>query len=164
MNRLQRIGLIAALCALVGLGASAASSAPGKAAKANASSPFHTILTELHATKHLLSLANHDYAGNRAKAHAEVGKAIHLLQTHPYHHHHVARTGGGKGLPAIREAQQISDAQMLQAGQNLQTILTQLAALQTTPLAHPNIANAGASLQLAIGHIQTGLKVSPLNK
>ena len=39
-----------------------------------------------------------------------------------------------------------------------------ITALQTTPLAHPNVNSAGASLQQAIVQINLGLKASPLNK
>jgi hypothetical protein len=161
LHHVYRVGWAAAAAALFTFGASSTSLAQAKG-KAKANSPLHTILTELHATHRVLAQANHDYKGHRAKAHAEVGRAIHLLKTHPHHHAHVAKAG--KGQPAVREAQQLSDAQMAQAATQLQTIYTQLAALQTTPLAHPNIAGAGAALQQAIGHIQTGLKVSPLNK
>jgi hypothetical protein len=162
--RILHVGCFATAVALVAFGMTSDLSAGNKANKRanNANSPFHTILAELHQAHHLLSLANHDYSGHRAKAHQEVGRAIHLLHTHPHHVAHVAKHG--KGRPAIHEAQQISDAQMLQAAQNLQTIIGQLTALQSTPLAHPNVNAAGSALQQAIVQINLGLKASPLNK
>ena len=163
-HHLRRLCWAAAAVAFVAFAATGESGAQGKGNKGSGTSPFHTILTELHATHHLLSIANHDYKGHRAAAHAAVGKAIHMLQTHPHHHHHAKSGSGGKGLPAVHEAQQLSDAQLQQAAKNLQVIYTQLAAMQTTPLAHPNIAAAGGHLQTAVQQIQTALKVSPQNK
>jgi hypothetical protein len=135
-----------------------------------ATAPLHVVVAELRHTHALLAQANHDYQGHRAKAHAEVGRAIHLLQRHPhYHHHHPALSARNANprprQPAVHEPQQVSDAQMTQSGQQLQVILTQLATLQTNPLlSHHHIGAAGNNVQQAIQHVQTALAVSPARK
>jgi hypothetical protein len=147
----------------------AANKAAQQAAMQAATAPLHTLIAELRHTHTLLAQANHDYQGHRAKAHGEVGRAIHLLTTHPHHHHKHPALTAKRVQPkvaqaAVHEPQQISDAQMQQAGQQLQVILTQIATLQNNGLlAHPNVVGAGANIQQAIQHVQTALSVSPLN-
>src|ERR1043165_3898216 len=49
-------------------------------AKEKQKTNFAPVVKELHKAKHLLDTGLHDYKGHRAKADAQITKAIHLLQ------------------------------------------------------------------------------------
>jgi hypothetical protein len=115
-----------------------------------------TVVGELRQARKLLAQANRDYNGHRALAARQVTKALHALrpprpgQTTPAGQ---AKPGGAAAAPAP-EAQAVSDGQMKQAGQLLNTALTQLASLPATP----RTTAAAPHVRQAIQEIQQGLE------
>lgn len=115
------------------------------------------IVDDLHATRALLEKANHDYKGHRVAAVHHVMHAAHLLQHHKPHPNPQAHTGH-LTKPHFRgnEPQPVSDAQLQQAKQNLQTIGAQI----------NNLGNgvhhqkAHKAVQNAIQELDTALKIA----
>jgi len=105
----------------------------------------------LKSAHQLLATANRDYDGHRALAAQEVRKAMAALG----YHRKKAQAGttanpGAAGQPSAKKPQADSDAQLRQAQQILQGVLTQ------TGANHPK---AAAHLKAAIVHINTALSV-----
>jgi hypothetical protein len=114
------------------------------------------LVQELRSAHKLLAVADHDYDGHRARAAAEVHKAIKdLLGTH---HPKKAKSGSATTppvnppakQPAVHEPQATSDAQLRQAQTILQGVLAELNAH------HPK---AAANIDAAIVEINTALKI-----
>jgi hypothetical protein len=129
-----------------------------------------TLAAELHATRTLLQNADHDYQGHRAMAVHHVGKAIHVLGGH-HHHTQTGSTNKPTATPAVVNPQaaaqagnvqgvknplpqEVSDAHLKQALQQLQTIQQQLA--NSTGKNH---GQAAGELQNAIAELNTALKI-----
>ncbi len=125
--------------------------------KGGAQSQDHQIVGELHSTKQLLEKADHDYKGHRARVVHEISLAIHSLT----HHHHPAGKAaepkpaatsktGDKGM---KEPQEVSDAQLKQAVQQLETVKGQLKS------GHEHHAKALFAVSKAIEELHTALKI-----
>jgi hypothetical protein len=123
----------------------------------SATSPKKTVVTQLRATRTLLQQADHDYQGHRAKAVHEITLAIHALvppkKTRP-------RPAGIKPAPGIarpdrnNESQAVSDTQLKQAMQQLNTLQPQI-----TSLTSGNVTAASAAVTKAIQELQTALQI-----
>ena len=112
------------------------------------------VVQQLHQAVRLLSEANHDYDGYRAKAVHNVHKAIHSLE--PSHHHPgtlPAAVGTTKGA-GNKEEQNTSDQQLKTALQKLQAALP---VLQGLPGKHHQ--QAAADVANAINDLNTALKI-----
>jgi hypothetical protein len=99
--------------ALSGLGLGGPAQAVSTSGKDKSGS--HKALAMLHAAKHHLEQADHDYKGHRLKALHEVDQAIHDLGGH--HHHSKMTSSSGKGGKtgkgqAKKEPQSQSDHQL----------------------------------------------------
>jgi len=115
----------------------------------------NAAISTLRQAHTLLAIANHDYAGHRAKASESISHAIRELGGGHHHAHsttigathHVAVgvAGGGK----VHEAQANSDAQLKQAAQLLASLQGQV----------PNKHKAAAHVQHAINELNLALKV-----
>ena len=115
----------------------------------------NAVISTLRQAHALLAIANHDYAGHRAKAAESISLAIRELGGGHHHAHsatigaahHVAAgvAGGGKA----HEAQANSDAQLKQAGQLLVSLQGHV----------PNKHKAAAHVQHAINELNLALKV-----
>jgi len=108
------------------------------------------LIQELRSAHKLLAEADHDYDGHRAKAAAEVHKAIKELEgKHAGKNHHSASTVKVKPAkePAIHEPQATSDAQLQQAESILQGLQTK------------NYPKVTANVTAAITEINTALKI-----
>ncbi len=101
------------------------------------------IVQELHATKVLLELADHDYKGHRAAAVHELNVAIKELGGH-----HAGKAAGGN------EPQALSDAQLKTAVLGLVAIQEQLSSIAT-----PATAKAAAAVATAVGELKKALTV-----
>jgi hypothetical protein len=112
------------------------------------------LITQLRSVHTLLHEANHDYDGYRAKASHQVTEAIHALEgiKNPPKKHKPIHNLGKKA--AIHEPQSVSDAQLNQALQQLQTLQPQL-----TSSSAANVAAAGKHVGQAIADLQTALKI-----
>jgi hypothetical protein len=126
---------------------------------AQSDGPYAQAIAQLRTTRALLHQANHDYKGHRVKAMHDITQAIHALL--PAHHPH--RTGTTTGQPAKtaqgqgnNEPQSVSDGQLRQAIQQLQSVRSSLGSSQ-----NGNIATATAAIGRAIQELQTALQVSP---
>jgi hypothetical protein len=117
------------------------------------------LIQTLRSAHRLLVAADHDYDGHRAKAAEEVHKALKELG----YHHKKAQTGttptngeavppkaAQAGQPRVHQPQATSDAQLRQAQQLLQGVLTQLTAK------HPK---ANVNVKTAITEINTALAI-----
>ena len=115
----------------------------------------NAVISTLRQAHALLTIANHDYAGHRAKAAESISQAIRELGGGHHHAHsttigaahHVAAgvAGGGKA----HEAQASSDAQLKQAGQLLVGLQGHV----------PNKHKAAAHVQHAINELNLALNV-----
>jgi hypothetical protein len=142
--RLAAWSVIAALLACLGTIPAEAGSKKGTTPTGHAA-----LVAELHQTRVLLQQANHDYDGYRAKAVHDLGKAMHSLD--PQHKHKLPpATNPGNG-----EDQKKSDAQLNQAGKQIQTMMNQL----STGAATPHTTAAMQHMQSALGHLNTALKI-----
>jgi hypothetical protein len=116
------------------------------------------VIADLKKAHQLLSEANHDYHGHRAKAAEEVHKALKELGHHhkpatttaatgvaPKTENRVAKTGG-------KEDQSVSDGQLRQAQQILQSALGHLN--NRHPKAHTNVAAAIGEINQAFASRQ----------
>jgi hypothetical protein len=126
-----------------------------------------TVTQELHAIKHSLEQADHDYQGHRAKAVQLIGTAIHAL-----HHgqHHTAQAGHGNNQNNNNKGQQQnrgqannngnrlpqaqSDAILKSAATSLQGVAQQL---NGTP--NPGAAKALVAVGQAVQELQTALAI-----
>ena len=122
----------------------------------------HAALENLRQAHKLLVLADHDYDGHRARAAAEVHKAIRELEGK----HHPKKVVSGTTpvpvptpiivkpakpkQPAMREPQAASDAQLQEALQLLQASTTEINSK------HPR---AAANVAAAIRELNTALKI-----
>jgi hypothetical protein len=117
------------------------------------------LIQTLRSAHKLLVTADHDYDGHRAKAAEEVHKALKELG----YHHKKAQPGSPTangaavppkaahtGEPKMHQPQATSDAQLQQAQQLLQGVLTQLTGK------HPK---ANVNVKTAIAEINTALAV-----
>jgi hypothetical protein len=102
------------------------------------------ILPQLKSIRALLQSANHDYKGHRAKAVKEIGYAIHLLQPRVKH----VQTPVRKPLQPNREPQALSDAQLREAIDQLQSIQAQIAGRH--PRAEAALLAATKELKIAL--------------
>ena len=132
----------------------------------------------------LLTVADHDYDGHRAKAAHEVHQA--LVEMHPHYHHNTSSASSTKvlsaaqkkavaqkktangGPPAVHEDQTTSDSQLRQAQQLLQGASTGLNANHSTVATHSTAAKhsktgnhpkAAAHVAAAIAEINTALAI-----
>jgi hypothetical protein len=96
-------------------------------------------IQQLRAARALLHRANHDYKGHRVKAIQEINHALHALGVAK------PRAAGPKGLG--KEAQEVSDAQLRKAEQQLQSILSLLGS-----------APAGQGRARATGHVKKAIR------
>jgi hypothetical protein len=101
------------------------------------------IVNELHATKTLLEMADHDYKGHRAAAVHELDVAIKELGGHK-----------GKGPAGNNEPQALSDAQLKAAVLGLVEIEEQLS---TVPA--PATARAAAAVAVAVKELKKALTI-----
>ena len=109
------------------------------------------LIQELRSAHKLLVEADHDYDGHRAKAAAEVHKAIRELEGKHHSkkpHATVAKTKPAKE-PAVHEPQATSDAQLQQAQAILQGV-------QSKMNSYPKVT---ANVTAAITEISTALKI-----
>ncbi len=111
------------------------------------------LVTNLHQVIQTLNAALHDYDGHRAAAVHETHKAIHAL--HPHHKLPAApaTTTAPTVKPALtKEDQKTSDAQLMAAMQQLQTLSTQIAANSSphAPKAVTHVQAAMAELKIAL--------------
>lgn len=155
--RLNRACGIGVLSLLVGLALDLPSSAqttPPKSAAVKGEKA--ELVKELRAAHKLLAEADHDYDGHRARAAAEVHKAIKKLVG--THHPKTVKPGSATTAPvappvkqpAVHEPQTTSDAQLRQAQAILQGVQAQLNAR------HPKVA---ANIKSAIVEINTALSI-----
>jgi hypothetical protein len=125
---------------------------------ATASTANSQIVQALASARTLLATANRDYEGHRASAAQEVRKAMAALgyrrqktqAASTVNAGAVANPGAAAGQGAIRKTQANSDAQLGQARQILQGVLSQ------TNVSRPK---ASAHLTAAILHINTALSL-----
>jgi hypothetical protein len=109
-------------------------------------------IAQLKSIRTVLHNADHDYQGYRAKAVHQVTEAIHALEgikNPPKKPHKPVH-----GQKSLREPQAVSDTQLSQAIQQLQTVQTQLG---TSPGNHT--VAAGKHISQAIQDLQTALKI-----
>jgi hypothetical protein len=146
---LLRLSLALAVVAL--LSSAGSVTAQGRVKKRMVIAPpsFATLVGELHQTRVLLQQANHDYDGYRAKAVHDLGQAMRALD--PNHKHKLPPSSN----PGAGEDQRFSDAQLNQAGKQVQIIMSQLA----TGAATPQTTSAMQHMQNALGHLSTALKI-----
>jgi hypothetical protein len=146
---------IGVLSLLVGLAVESPSSAqtiPPKSAATRGEKA--ELVKELRVAHQLLAEADHDYNGHRARAAAEVHKAIRKLVG--THHPKTVKPGSTAPVappvkqPAVHEPQATSDAQLRQAQAILLGVQTQLKAH------HPK---AAANIKAAIVEINTALSI-----
>jgi hypothetical protein len=141
------------ITSLLVLRASASSTAYGQTTPpAAANRPNSAVIAQLKSIRTTLHGADHDYQGYRAKAVHQITDAIHALEgvkTPPQKPH--MPTTGQKG---IHEPQAVSDAQLTQAIQQLQTVQSQL----TGTTGHHVVA-ASNHITKAIQDLQTALKI-----
>jgi len=151
--------VVAGSFVIVGVGTPAAfgqtpAPKPGQTPNAsNTNAGTHAqIIAELKATRALLHKGDHDYQGYRHKAVHQITEAIHALE-------------GVKGVPQKphkpignhtngHEPQSVSDGQLAQAVQQLQTVQSQLAGNQ-----HHRAVAANKHVSNAIQDLQTALKI-----
>ena len=123
-----------------------------------ANSAHAQMMGQLRAAHKLLAQSDHDYQGHRAKAAEEVRNAIKLL-SYNHHHHKNGQSGHSghaaqSGTPATKTApalpQATSDAQLQQAQQLLNGVLTQL---------NSNHPKAAGNVKAAIVEINTALAI-----
>jgi hypothetical protein len=143
----------AVITGLLVFGASAPSTAYGQTTPpAAANRPNSAVIAQLKSIRATLHGADHDYQGYRVKAMHNITDAIHALEgikTPPKKPH--KPTTGQKGT---HEAQAVSDAQLTQALQQLQTVQSQL-----TRATGRHVAAASNHITKAIQDLQTALKI-----
>jgi hypothetical protein len=144
------VGLVAAVFFF---GSVAATSAE---AKGKGNKEKHTVMERLHNAHKLLTEADHDYDGHRAKAAEAVHKAIMELEgKHP-----AKKTAGGAGaatavkpaqpnLPAVHEPQASSDSQLRKAREILDGAEKELQSKH--PGASTRVAEAIKEIDIALG-------------
>jgi hypothetical protein len=131
--------------------------------KPNLATVYAPIIQELDQTHSLLALANHDYGGHRARAAAEVKKAIQIL-AHGFHKPKKqvpVVAGAPQPLPPIIqpkvgpvvEPQAVSNAQMRQAAKQIAVVIAQLTSSPPTRRSKAVVP----LLQQAIVQIEQGL-------
>jgi hypothetical protein len=144
----------AVITGLLVLGASAPSAAYGQTTlpPTGWTNPNSQAIAQLKSIRALLHGADHDYQGYRVKAMHQITDAIHALEgikTPPKKPHKPPT--GQKGN---HEPQAVSDAQLTQAIQQLQTVQSQL----TGTTGH-HVAAASNHITKAIQDLQTALKI-----
>jgi hypothetical protein len=154
-NWFSAIG-VSFLALVIGLATAATSIAQAAAPQAGAKKEKSHLLKELHSAHKLLSEADRNYDGHRAKAAEEVHKAIQELEGKPHPKKATtavppAVTGKPKAkTPPMHEAQATSDDQLRKA----QTILEGVQPHLKTH--HPK---AAANVAAAIDELKTALSI-----
>ena len=121
-------------------------------------SPHAEVIKILRHAHRLLVIADHDYDGHRAKAAAEVHKALKELGYHHPKAQPAKPAANGTvvpphaGQPKVHEAQATSDQQLREASAHLEKALNRL----TSTGKHPK---ATANVRAAIAEIKTALKI-----
>jgi hypothetical protein len=118
----------------------------------SSTNPNAQAIAQLQSTRALLHKANHDYQGYRAKGMHQITLAIHALEGTKAPHQPKHKPGGGQ--TGGHEAQQVSDAQLAQAIQQLQAVETSLVGN-----ANRHVAVANGHINKAIQDLQTALKI-----
>lgn len=160
MNRIWTSGIGAlAMLAIIAFGSTARAQSPVPKPAAE-KGEWASILKQLHGAHRLLTTADRDYSGHRAKAAEEVRKAIEELGGH--HHAKPAQPGStspgtaGVNKPAktgeghAHEPQGNSDDQLKQAQTILESVQSELNSR------HPK---AAGNVQAAITEITTALSL-----
>lgn len=152
----SRATILVSSLSLLGLpGVQAAPSHPPHASRQAAShAQTGPLIAELHAAKHLLQSAKHDYEGHRARAVHHITVAIRALESH----HgsaggHPPRTNGNSN-PGKGENQAQSDALLRQSLALLETLPQKV---RNTKGAHH--AKSAHAILAAIQEVQIALKI-----